>query len=368
MRALPSLLIACVVGMTVPPSLAQLISPEVDAEGRVTVRLPAPAASSVVVHGFAEAPLPLKKTDSEGGVWEVTTPPLAPEIYDYTFEVDGAMVIDPHNRRVKKWRSLASMVEVVGDGRALHTWQSVPHGAVTQHRYSSSATGGERNVMVYTPPGYPTHPERSYPVVYLFHGFGDDETAWQENGRAHVILDNLLAQERCVPMIVVMPYGHPVPIPEDVEFDEYAPRNTRVLERDLFDDLMPFIGERYRVTRDRRERAITGLSMGGGHSLTIGLRHLETFAWIGGFSSAAPTEAFENAFPRLLENLSVTNDRLARLWVGCGNQDFLLERNRAFVAQLESAGVEHLYEETEGAHTWAVWRKYWADFAEACFK
>ncbi len=352
--------------MEAPPVLAQHLSPEVDDSGRVTVRLNAPEAGSVVVRGLGDEAIALSRAE-EADVWEVTTPPLAPEIYEYTFEVDGTIMIDPQNRRVKKWITLASMVEVPGDPPALHAWRPVPHGALTRHRYASSTTGGERGVLIYTPPGYLEARGATYPVVYLLHGFGDDEGAWQENGRAHVILDNLLAEARCRPMIVVMPYGHPVPIPREVDFETYAPENLRAMERDLFDDLMPYIGSRYRVSPDREERAIVGLSMGGGQALTIGLRHLETFAWVGGFSSAAPSGNLAERFPRLVEDVDEVNARLRKLWIGCGEDDFLLEYNHAFVEGLKEHGIVHTYSETGGGHTWSVWRRYWATFAELLF-
>jgi enterochelin esterase family protein len=346
---------------------AQLVSPEVHADRTVTFRLRAPNASDVRLQGIAGlAPqLMAKNTD---GVWEVTTAALEPELYSYTFDVDGAATIDPHNRNVKKWLSLNSQVLVPGDPPLLHEQQKVPHCTVHQHVYNSTATGTERGVYVYTPPGYSSGREERYPLVVLLHGYGDDESAWIEVGCAHWIADNLLSQGKIEPLVIAMPYGHPLPIERKSRFDDYAARNIQAMEKDLLQDLLPYLNNEYRLKDGAEQRAIVGLSMGGGQSLATGLGHLDDFAWVGGFSSAAPQDDLDRVFADLLEDVSATNARLKLLWVGCGKDDFLLERNRQFTQWLSDKDLRHTYRLTEGGHDWIVWRKYLAEFLTLLFR
>ena len=205
---------------------AQLISPDVRADSTVTFRLRAPHAEKVLVQGIAgrEDQAMTKNSD---GVWEATVGPLAPELYSYVFNVDGTVVTDPSNRNVKKWLSLNSQVEVPGDPPLLHELQKVPHGVVHYHVYTSETTGTERGVYVYTPPGYGENGSERFPLVVLMHGYGDDESAWIEVGRAHRIADNLLARQKMKPMIIAMPYGHPLPIELRSSFDDYSSRQRR---------------------------------------------------------------------------------------------------------------------------------------------
>ena len=256
--------------------LAQLVSPQVHDDGSVTFRVHAPEAERVLVKGIlGQAPQALLK--GEKGVWEGTVGPLQPKLYSYVFEIDGADQIDPRNRDVKKWLRLESLVEVPGTPPQLYERTPVPHGTIHKHWYTSTTTGDSRPVVVYTPPGYDPGAGRSYPVVYLLHGYGDDEAAWIEVGRAHWIADNLIAQGKLKPVVIVMPFGHPVPIAGAVSFDDYATTNLIQMEADLIESLVPFIDANYRLADDRQQRAIVGLSMGGGQSLTIGLKHLDRF-------------------------------------------------------------------------------------------
>ena len=342
-------------------------SPVVHPDGRVTFKLHAPQAEKVTVNGLDGLPA-TELTRGEGGLWSVTVGPLPPEIYSYAFDVDGTTVLDPRNRHLKKWLRSQSMFNVPGNPPLLHDLQKVPHGTLHHHTYHSSAAGLARNVLVYTPPGYSAGSLWKYPVVYLMHGFGDDETAWTEVGRAHRIADNLLARGKIEPMIIVMPNGHPVPVPAGQRFEDYAVQNLALLEKDYLEDLMPFIRERYRARSGPEDHAIVGLSMGGGQSLGIGLKHLEIFGWIGGFSSAAPRGGLDEAFPALVANTKKTNKRLKLLWVGCGRDDFLIERNQAFAEWLEKRGIEHTWRLTDGGHSWPVWRHYLAEFLPLLFQ
>ncbi len=347
--------------------LAQIVSPEVHADRSVTFRLKAPAADKVMVQGIAGLDAQPMTKDAEG-VWEATVGPLAPESYSYMFDVDGTMVTDPSNRHVKKWLTVNSMFEVPGDPPLVHQQQKVPHGIVHRLIYDSSTTGTERGVYVYTPPGYVPGATQRYPLVLLMHGYGDDESAWIEVGRVNLIADNLLAQGKIKPMIIAMPYGHPLPIELRTRFDDYSSRNVQQMEQDLLQDLLPSLGRQYPITQDRQQRAIVGLSMGGGQSLTIGLQHLDQFAWVGGFSSAAPQGDRDREFAGLVADVAQTNQQLKLLWIGCGKDDFLLERNQQYVEWLNEKGIAHTYRQTEGGHDWTVWRQYVAEFLPLLFQ
>jgi enterochelin esterase family protein len=342
-------------------------SPEVRPDRTVTFRFQAPNAAKVTVKGI-DGVSATEMTRDDKGLWSVTVGPLPPDIYSYVFSVDGADVLDPRNRHIKKWIQSNSMFDVPGDPPLLHDLQSVPHGALHHHVYDSKAAGKMRGVFVHTPPGYDPAAGKTYPVVYLMHGYGDDETAWSEVGRAHVIADNLLAPGKTVPMIIVMPHGHPVPIPAGQRFDDYAGKNMDTLERDYFEDLLPFIRKHYRVKAGREHQAIVGLSMGGGQSLGIGLKHLDTFAWIGGFSSAAPQGSLDETFAQVIRDTQRANEDIKLLWIGCGKSDFLLKRNEAFVAWLEEKKIDHTWRLSEGGHSWPVWRLYLSEFLPLLFR
>ena len=287
----------------------QLISPDVHADRTVTFRLAAPQAGKVLVQGLAGVE-PQALVKNSNGVWEVTLGPLAPELYSYKFSVDGVDVPDPHNRYVKKWLTVESLVEVPGDPPLLHEQQHVPHGVVHHHTYDSTDRRMASVVSMSTrrPAIVPTAPI-SIRLLVLMHGYGDDESAWLEVGRAHWIADNLIAQGKIVPLVIAMPYGHPLPLAKSGTFDDYAMRNEVAMEKDLLQDLLPLLASQYRLKDDRLQRAIVGLSMGGGQSLTIGLKNLDRFAWIGGFSSATPRGDVDKQFAGLLQDVSATNEQ-----------------------------------------------------------
>ena len=342
----------------------QLVSPEVEGN-QVTFRVRAPNATSVKVagiHGVEETGL----SKGKKGDWSVTIGPLPAERYSYVFKVDGAGWVDPHNRDVKGWLSCASQFEIAGDPPLLHEQTDVPHGTVSHHIYKSKSADRQRGVYVYTPPGYEDS-TASYPVLYLLHGYGDDESAWIRVGRAHFIADNLIAQQTIKPTIIVMPYGHPLPLDLRKKFDDYAGNNLELMEADLMGDLIGLIEKRYRASDKRDETALTGLSMGGGQSLTIGLNHLDKFSRVGGFSSACPQGDIDSKLAPLIQDIAKSNESLDVLWIGCGEDDFLLKRNHRFIEWLKSKQIEHTYKETEGGHDWMVWRKYLAEFLTLSF-
>lgn len=340
----------------------QFLTPEVSADRRVTFRFYAPNAKAVRVTSM-EGHQPVAMAKDDQGVWSVTVGPLEPNIYSYAYEVDGAPVIDPRNPDVKVWLQLNSMVEVPGTPPELHEVQDVPHGAVTEHTYRSNSMDQTRQLFVYTPPGY-TASGAPLPVVYLLHGFGDNASAWTAVGRAHVIADNLIAQKRLAPVIIVMPYGHYIsPRLQASPLDRA--KNDDMVQRDLIDDVLPLVESSYRAARTADRRAIVGLSMGGGQSLNTGLSRLDLFNWVGGFSSAAPEGDLAGRFPNLKAN---AGEQLKLLWIGCGTSDRLLRRNTVFADWLTSQGIEHTYRQTPGSHDWTVWRRYLAEFLPLLFK
>ena len=339
-----------------------VLSPEIQPDRQVTFRLRAPKAGEVVVNGqWANGRAALTKETN--GVWSVTVGPIKPGVYEYSFTVDGLTMIDPGNPALKPMREpRTSILHLPGQPPLLHDFQDVPHGVVRQHTYRSKALGRLRELAVYTPPSYDQQPDARFPTLYLQHGSGDNQATWIAHGKAHWILDNLLAQGRAKPMVVVMMDGHASlsgdrgPGPQS---------NTALFERDLLEEVMPFIEANYRVKPDAANRSIVGLSMGGGQSLTIGLNHLDRFAWGGGFSSSAPSR---ETVAGALDNADASNAKLKLLWIACGKDDFLLKRNEDFIALLKEKNLRHEWHLTEGSHSWPVWRGYLAEFAPKVFQ
>lgn len=330
----------------------------------VTFRLRAPNAHNVVVNGqWPDGHVSM--TEDTNGVWSVTVGPVEPGIWEYSFQVDGLAMIDSGNPMIKPMRlPTTSILQIRGDPPLLWDFQNVPHGTVHLHTYYSTALNRVRNLVIYTPPGYEQKTKIKYPILYLQHGYGDNQEAWVVHGKANVILDNLIAQGRAQPMIVVMMDGHaiaPVGNPET----SYLQENEKSFERDLFQDAMPLVEKEYRVKSGSANRAIVGLSMGGGQSLTIGLNHSDTFAWVGGFSSATPSEAEIGA---ALKNPSMLNHNLKLLWIGDGESDFLLKRNEGFIALLREKNIRYEWHLTEGDHSWPVWRNYLIAFVPELFR
>ena len=338
-----------------------IISPEVHEDRRVTFRLRAPQAERVEVNvEFARGNQLMKK--DENGLWSVTLGPAEPDIYSYSFTVDGLQVVDPANSWLKVWlRTAQNLVEVPGDEPMFFQEQQVPHGTVHRHRYQSKSLGVTRGLCVYTPPGYEANRRAKYPVLYLFHGFGDDESAWTVVGRANVIVDNLLVQNKAKPLVIVMPYGHtPSAPPEMRSIGRYE-----AFEKDLVQDVIGYVEKSYRVSAEQKDRAVAGLSMGGGQSLTVGLGNLETFGWVGAFSSAIPKD---EKLEKLLAEPKSINDKLNLLWIGCGRKDFLFDANQKLFERLRAEGIEHVAHITDGAHEWRIWRSYLNEFVPLLFK
>ncbi|MGH7948106.1 MAG: alpha/beta hydrolase, partial [Candidatus Binataceae bacterium] len=261
---------------------------------------------------------------------------------------------------------------VLVPGPATISWQTndVPHGVVHRHFYRSRIVGDDRDYYVYTPPGYDPLAKTRYPVLYLLHGFSDDASAWTAVGRAHVILDNLIAQGKVKPMLIVMPLGYGAP--EIVSRGLAGFRDQDLRQRNfarfrdaLLQEVIPAVESSYRVSKERTSRAIAGLSMGGTESLFVGLNTRDRFAWVGAFSAGGLDQDFDKNFPGLD---SKANAQLRLLWVSCGKDDFLIQPNRKLREWLQGKQIQFEWLETEGSHTWQVWRRNLADFTGLLFR
>jgi enterochelin esterase family protein len=346
-----------------------VVSPEVHPDNRVVFRLRAPNAKEVAVSlEGSTAPLPMQK--DEQGIWSVTSDPLAPDFYGYSFQVDGVTGLDPSNYRVKpNFLYRASELHIPGPPSLAWEANDVPRGEIHHHFYKSGVVGDHRDYYVYTPPGYDPRAKKTYPVLYLLHGYSDDASGWSAVGRANVILDNLIASGKAKPMLIVMPLGYGEP--KILEPNSGAFRDRSITDRNfdkfreaLLTEVIPRVESDYLVNKDRDARAIAGLSMGGSESLLTGLNTLDKFAWIGAFSSGGFTPEFDKEFPSLDAK---SNQQIKLLWIACGTEDRLIDVNRALRKWLASKNISHADIETPGMHTWMVWRRNLSDFAQLLF-
>jgi len=370
---------------------AAIVSPEVKADHTVTFRIQAPAADSVQITGDFLPPAKMKTqwgvmdvpgkanlTKDDKGVWSFTSQPLESDLYSYTVIVDGFKTTDPSN--VYIIRDVASVfnVFIVGGGKAdLYQVNKVPHGTVTRRWYDSPGNGMSRRVTIYTPSGYEASKEK-YPVLYLLHGMGGDEEAWIALGRTSQILDNLIAQGKAKPMIVVMTNGNVAQEAAPGESSLGYAKPSMQLEHTMdgkfeetFSDVIKFVESNYRVKTEKSGRAIAGLSMGGYHSLHISRYYPNTFDYVGLFSAAImadpknTSKVYEN-FDSTLEAQMKNGYKL--YWIGLGKTDFLFKTNTEYRAKLDKMGMKYTYVETEGGHTWTNWRVYLSEFAPLLFK
>jgi len=347
-----------------------IVSPEVSADRRVTFRFRAPNAKEVFLSREGAQRVAMTRDDS--GVWSVTTDALEPDMYGYSFVADGVSLVDPSNTLIKpNLLGLSSMVHVPSADASL-PWEvtNVPHGMVHHHFYRSGVIGDDRDYYVYTPPGYDAAAKTMYPVLYLLHGFSDDASGWTAVGRANVILDNLIAQGKAKPMLVVMTLGYGAPeivsrtLPQSARAG-LRDKNMGNYKKALLTEVIPQVEKSYRASGDRANRAIAGLSMGGAESLFTGLTTLDHFAWIAGFSAGGLGEDFNATFPALDAKAA---PQIKLLWIACGTDDRLIEPNRKFREWLKTKGIQPTEIETPGAHTWMVWRRNLATVAPLLFQ
>ncbi len=371
------------------PTTPQVVSPEVNADRRVTFRLLAPQLDPTATVRLSSSDIPGifgpngALTRNADGVWEITLGPLNPGAYRYTFSVSGVPVADPRNPATSESLSTSwSLVQVPGSDR--FDTRPVPHGAVAQVTYYSTALGQFRRMHVYTPPGYESG-NAKYPVLYLLHGAGDSDASWSTVGRAGFILDNLIADKKAKPMIVVMPAGHTPTKPGSAPGMDFLNPGRTPFVQDFLTDIYPTVEKNYRVLPDRKNRAIAGLSMGGSQTLDIALPKLNRFAYMGVFSSgalsafpvrpnsgtspasAAPPSRWEQQNKASLQDAGLKKG-LRLVWFRTGKEDFLLQSTRSTVDLMKRYGFEVAYQESEGGHTWANWRDYLTEFAPLLFQ
>lgn len=373
----------------------QVASPDVHADNSVTFNLIAPEAQKVQITGDF---LPPKKVEYGGntyempgvadlvkndkGVWTLTTEPLQPELYTYNMLVDGVKIIDPLNvYNIRDINNLFSVLLIGGNQRAdLYKVNKVAHGTVSKIWYESPTAGLTRRLTVYTPAGYETS-GKEYPVLYLLHGIGGDENAWSELGRAAQIMDNLIAQGKAEPMLVVMTNGNISQEACPGETSEGFRVPTMMLPKTMegsfetaFPDVVKFIEKTYRVKKDKAHRAIAGLSMGGCHSLFISINYPDLFDYVGLFSAAVDRQQNnQEGYPNIYADRNQKIDRLFSkhpklFWIGIGKTDFLIQSNNDLRAYLDSKNHKYTYLETEGGHIWRNWRIYLTEFTPLLFK
>lgn len=350
-----------------PPSI---VSPEIHSDNTITFRISAPKSGDVRLNGNWEGGKDVPLRMDEKGLWSVTVGPLKPEMYLYSFNVDSVKVLDPGNiRLIRDIFTVNNMFLVPGEETDLYFVKNVPHGTIAKIWYPSPTLNLTRRMVVYTPPGYESSTIQ-YPVLYLLHGAGGDESAWTTLGRAGQIMDNLIANGKAKPMIVVMTNGnaHQAGTPGEIPFvNEQADRDStfRVSFSGLFEksvpaDVVPFIEKHYRALANNENRAIAGLSMGGGHTIRISLENPKIFNYIGVFSSLV-MNANEDQF----KALRAENPKL--YWVGCGIDDFLYDGSQALVELLKKYKFKYVYRETTGGHTWNNWRIYLSEYVPLLF-
>jgi enterochelin esterase family protein len=352
--------------------------PRVHADNRVTFQLKAPDAQKVQVQVPGSR---YDMTKGQDGIWSVTTAPLVPGFHYYSLLVDGVGVNDPGSHTFYGTGKDSSGIEVPEKGVDYYSYKDVPHGDVRIRPYLSKVTGRWRRCFVYTPADYDTNAKARYPVLYLQHGMGEDETGWIFQGRANLILDNLIAAKKAVPMIIVMDNGYASRAGQAVPPAAGAPGRggnpaTAAFEEVITKDLIPLIDSTYRTMADREHRAMAGLSMGGNQTCQVTMRNLDKFAYIGAFSgtmNGLSTDALDpaTAFDGRFKDGAALNKKIKLFWIGMGT----VEPNPfpgaigAFRAMLDKAGVRYVYFESPGtAHEWLTWRRDLNDFAPRLFR
>ncbi|MBR2242025.1 MAG: esterase [Prevotella sp.] len=370
---------------------ASVQSPVVNADGTVTFNLFAPKAVKVEVTGdfLPEQSNVAALTEGPNGVWSYTTGKLAPEMYSYTFNIDGMTgVKDPANvyvnRDIISFTNIFIVSDAKGDKGDLYRVNEVPHGNLSKVWYNSPTLKMQRRMTVYTPAGYDKG--KNYPVMYLLHGAGGDENAWSELGRAAQIMDNLIATGKAKPMIVVMPNGNTdcQAAPGEWSRGMYQPSfmgsvNQRPIATmdESFMDIVKYIESHYKVAKGKKNRAICGLSMGGGHSFATSKRYPDAFNYVGLFSAGLNIGGERNkSFYELLQQNKEVQQQLSRLfsakpalyWIAIGKTDFLYQQNADLRRYLDEKGYKYEYVETEGGHIWRNWRIYLTMFAQKIFK
>jgi enterochelin esterase-like enzyme len=336
-----------------PPAIS---SPDVNPDHSITFRYYSRTAQNVVLRGeFLNAPLSMSKDTS--GIWSVTVPPVKPDIYPYSFMVDNVELADPNNSLLfANERFKRSIVDIPGDPPLIHSLQNVPHGKISYRWYKSATLDTTRQLLVYTPPGFTENSKTKYPVLYLIHGGSDTEETWTKVARANLIADNLIAQHKAVPMIIVMPYGNvrPKPMPD--------------FTKDVLNDIIPFIESNYPVLTDSKNRAVAGFSVGGGQTLNIGLKNTDKFAYICSYAPYTETEEFRKNFTNWTPDAEKINKQLKLFTISVGTEDFLYESVKKNLAMFKEKNVSVKSYFVPGGHTWMNCKIYLTTTLQELFK
>jgi enterochelin esterase family protein len=382
------------------PQGPQVVSPQVNADRTVTVRVLAPKATEITVTGeILNGAQPKPMTKGDDGIWTAALGPLPPDVYTYAFNIDGVNTTDPRNPWVKlvSGTGLASQVEVQGDGPQYYDSKPVPHGLVQIMTYESKATGATRQAYVYTPPDY-HRTNTKYPTFYLLHGGGDLDPGWVMTGRANIIMDNLLAEKKAVPMIVVMPLargggslgvgpagmspgiaaagnvvpqaraGGPGAAPGGAPAAPVAPAVMQPFAQDFVGDLLPAVEKTFRVSARPEDRGIGGLSAGAAATINTAFSRPDLFRYIVIMSGGAGGQNIEQAYPKFFGNSAAAAKQMKLIWLAAGDGDFALNGTKALDEALTKNGIKHSFKVTEGRHEWRLWRPHLYEFAQLLFK
>lgn len=336
-----------------PPAIS---SPDVHADQSITFRYFSKTAQRVFLSGeFLKANVSMMKDTS--GIWSVTVPPVVPDVYPYSFWVDSVQIADPNNTYIfANERFKRSIVDVPGDKPLIHALQNVPHGKVSYCNYKSATLGTTRSLLVYTPPGYNPHGKTKYPVLYLIHGGSDTEETWIKVGRANFIADNLIAQGKAKPMIIVMPYGN------------VRPRPMADFTRDVINDIIPFIETNYAVIKESKGRAIAGFSVGGGQTLNIGLMNSDKFSYVCSYAPYTATDEFKDNFTNWSPDAANMNKQLKLFTISVGTEDFLYESVKKNIAMFQEKKIKIETLIVPGGHTWMNCKLYLTNTLQQIFK
>jgi enterochelin esterase-like enzyme len=381
----------------------QVVSPQVNPDRTVTLRVLAPKATEVTVIGeLLNGAQPTPMTKGEDGIWTASLGPLPPDVYTYAFNIDGVSTPDPRNPWVKlvSGAGLTTQVQVPGDGLQYYDSKPVPHGLVQILTYESKATNATRQAYVYTPPDY-NRTNTKYPTLYLLHGGGDLDPGWSMTGRAHIILDNLIAEKKAVPMVVVMPLARgggslglgpsgmspgiaaagnvtpgagrgaaPAAAPGAQGAAPPAPTAPAPLQafaQDFIGDLLPTIEKTFRVSARPEDRAIGGLSAGGAATINTAFSRPDLFRSIIIMSAGGP-QNLEALYPKFFGNSAAAAKQMKLIWVAVGEEDFALNGTKAIDETLTRNGIRHTFKVTPGRHEWRLWRPHLNEFATLLFK
>jgi enterochelin esterase family protein len=380
-RLLLIFLVLCIHNICIcqPPRGPFVVSPQVLPDKKVTFRYLAPNAKDVKLGGSQFGANQVQMVKDSIGIWSVTVGPVRPDIYPYSFIVDGVTVMDPANvEYFPNERFKGSLVDVQGFTPLIHAMRDVPHGSVN-YEYYPSVEGTTGTLVVYTPPGYDKNASAKYPVFYLISGTTDTEETWFKVGRTNLILDNLIAEGKAKPMIIVMPYGNPAATiasqkgsgkPADPVRRESAEavNRAKAFEDDLIKNIIPYVEKKYRAIANKDSRAIGGFSRGGGQTLRAAFGNLDKFSWICCYAAYLTQQEIEKTYPSLVDNPGNTNKQLKLFWVGIGNEDFLYAQTAEFLNYLNTKKVNYKSLVTGGGHTWMNTKLFLAESAQLLFK